>query len=117
MGTSRPETYILDQKYIELTRKNQEPTRKCAIYPNMDPKYLDPTRNIKEPKKIRVLMGTRKMDPNRPGPDKTRPGTDPNFLKYLCVSKSPGPEGPGPEKTRPDPDPRTRMPRPKTNQK
>ena len=115
MDTNRPETHILNQKYIELTRKNQEPTRKCAIYPNMDPKYSDPTRNIKEPKKIWVLIGTRKMDPNRPGSDQNRPVTDPNFLKYLCWSKTPGSKGSGSRKTRSEPDPRTWMPMPNLN--
>ena len=99
MGTSRPETHILDSKIYRTGPKNQEPTRKCDIYTNMDPKYLDPTRNIKEPKKIQVLMGTRKVNPNRPGPGKTRPGTDPKFLKYLYGSKFSGPERLGPEKT------------------
>lgn len=82
-------------------------TRTWTRIPGPDPKY-------KEPNFFWVLTGIWNVDPNRPGPDKTRPGTDPNFWKYPYGSKIFGPERPGPETTRPGPDPRTRMPRPST---
>ena len=112
MGIIRPETHIYTRKYVELTRNIRNRSEKCEIYPNMDPNYLEPTRHNKDPKMFRVLTGTRQVDPNRPGPDRTRPGTDPNFFKNLYGSKILGPKRPGPDKTRPEPDPRTRMPRP-----
>ena len=68
------------------------------------------------PENFRYFTGIEIIDPNRPGPDKTRPVTDPENYRYLYGSKLLGPERPGSDKARSEPDPKTRMPRPALSQ-
>ena len=81
MGTSRPETYILDQKYIELTRKNQEPTRKCAIYPNMDRNTWTRPETLKN----RKNLGINGYEKNGPEPTRTRQDPTRNRPEFFKV--------------------------------